>query len=76
MSSEVGAYCSTFETMTIWHLKDMASNKRRRIKCTQVQIIDIPHFEGLEVGKLLMFAEAFNNGEVMEYLPSVKNEIL
>ena len=37
LSYECGVYLSSYDTMTIFHLKDLAANRRRRIKCTEVK---------------------------------------
>ena len=34
VTSECGAYVSSYETMTIWHLKELASGARTRIKAS------------------------------------------
>ena len=34
LSHEVGAYLSPYDTMTVWHMRDLMSGKRRRIKGT------------------------------------------
>jgi len=42
LSSEAKIYLSPYETMTIFHLRDLAGNKRTRIKQDQVKHIDVP----------------------------------
>ena len=60
--------------MTIWHLRDIAANKRKRIKLEDVKHIDVPHFEGLSIDNMLAYAAQFT--EVMRALPIVRKEIL
>jgi len=59
LSSEVHAYLDSFETMTIWHLRDLASGIKRIIKCEAVKVISIPQFEGLTIPDLLDFAKGY-----------------
>ena len=74
LSSEAKIYLSPYETMTIWHLRDLASNKRKRIKADDMKHIEVPHFEGLSIENMLEYAAQFT--EVMRALPIVRKEIL
>jgi hypothetical protein len=56
LSHEVGAYVAPFETMTVWHLRDLASNQRRIMKSTNIKIMQLPHFEGLTIDAMLVWA--------------------
>ena len=76
VSVDCGAYVSSMETMTVWHLRDLAMGKKKMIKCNQVAHIELPHFEGLEVDKILNFARVWHQGPIMMYLPAVEHEIL
>lgn len=62
--------------MTVWHLRDLASGKRTLIKCDEVRVINIPHFEGLTVEELIKYAKDWSGGLIMKAFPSVENEIL
>ena len=57
LTHDVGAYLSSYETMTIYHMADLASGRRRRIKQLHVKVITIPHFEGLKIETMLEYAE-------------------
>jgi len=72
LSHDCGAYLSTYETMTIFHLRDLMSGKRKRIKAVDVKVIQVPHFKGLKVESMYAFAEQYP--EVMEHFPTVKRE--
>lgn len=76
LSNEVGAYLSSYETMTVWHLKDLAANNRRIIKCTAVKVMDVPQYEGLAIEKILMWAINWHQGHIMLSFPREKHEIL
>jgi hypothetical protein len=58
--------------MTIFHLRDLISGKRKRIKAADVKVITVPHFKGLKVEA--MFNWATNHEEVMKAFPSVHRE--
>ena len=58
--------------MTVWHLRDLSSGKKKRLKSALVEEIGIPQFEGLSIEKMLEFAK--NYPKVNDYLP-VPNEI-
>jgi hypothetical protein len=49
LTHDCGAYLSSYETMTIFHLRDLISGKRKRIKAADVKVITVPHFKGLKV---------------------------
>ena len=59
LTSEVGAYLTSYETMTIYHMRDLMSNKRCIIKSKEVKFISIPHFEGLKIETMLQFASGY-----------------
>ena len=42
LSSEAKIYLPPYETVTIFHLRDLAGNKRTRIKQDAVKHIDVP----------------------------------
>ena len=58
--------------MTIFHLRDLISLKRKRIKAVDVKVITVPHFKGLKVEA--MFEWAYQHAEVMRCFPSVQRE--
>ena len=67
LTLDCGAYLPSYETVTIFHMRDIVAGKRSRIKETDVKYINIPHFEGLNVGKFLEYAA--DEQEVMMALP-------
>ena len=42
LNVEVRAYLSSYHTMTVWHLRDLANGKRKIIKCEKVKVLPIP----------------------------------
>ena len=49
LSSEVKAYLPSYETVTVWHLRDLAMGVKRIIYSDRVKHIDVPQFEGLSI---------------------------
>jgi hypothetical protein len=49
LSSEVRAYLPSYETVTVWHLRDLAMGVKNIIKCDDIKVIDVPQFEGLAI---------------------------
>ena len=72
LTHDVGAYLSSYETMTVYHMADLASSKRSRIKQANVKVITVPHFEGLSIDALLGYAAV--HPEVMQCLPMILRE--
>ena len=63
----------TFETMTIYHLRDLATGRRMKIMSEDVRVFQVPHYEGLTMADLLGFANRYEL--VMRALPSEPREI-
>ena len=70
LSSEVRAYLPSYETVTIWHLRDLAMGVKTIINCDDIKVIDIPQFEGLTIQDIFAFAQ--NDREVERALPPSK----
>ena len=56
-ASEVKMYVDEYEHMTIFHLRDMVSNKKKRILAVAVKHINVPHYEGLSIKDVLDWAK-------------------
>ena len=56
LSSEVKAYLPSYETVTVWHLRDLAMGVKRIIYSDRVKHIDVPQFEGLSIQAIFDFA--------------------
>ena len=68
LSTECKAYLPTYETVTIFHLRDLAANKRKIINCDDIKHINVPHFEGLKIEEMIKYAQ--RKPEIMRALPS------
>ncbi len=73
LSFEVGAYVPPYDSVTVWHLRDLASGKRKIIKADNVKTIMIPHFDGLTVERMLFHVK--DVVQVMKAFPIEQREI-
>ena len=48
-------------------MKDLLSKKKKAIKSSEVQTLNVPQYESLSIKKLLDFAAAYN--EVEDFFP-------
>ena len=69
LTHDCGAYLSSYETMTIFHLRDLISGQRMRIKAVDVKVITVPHFKGLKLEAMFNFAWEYE--DLMKCFPSV-----
>ena len=74
LTHDCGSYLPSYDTVTIFHMRDIVAGKRTRIKEAKVKTINIPHFEGLTVEKFLAYAA--DKPEVMMALPILERERL
>ena len=66
---DCGTYAPSYDSVTIWHLRDLMAGKRTRIHQTGVKHIAVPRFEGLKLETMLEWAA--DKPEVMRALPAV-----
>lgn len=57
----------------MFHLRDLASGKKKIIKASSVKTIQIPHFKGLEMSTMLENSKNFPN--VAKSLPDPQTEL-
>ncbi len=74
LTHEVGAYLSSYDTMTVWHMRDLMTGTRLRILGKHVNHLNVPQYDGLKIEKFLEFAQ--DHPKVLRALPSEKKEIL
>ena len=67
LSSEVKAYLGAFETMTIWHLRDIESGDKSLLLSKDVKHISVPNYKDLTIEKMVAFARG--HPVVMNALP-------
>lgn len=59
LNYNVKAYCATRETVTIWHLRDMANGKKGYIKQENVKHLTVPHYESLSLERILEWTRQY-----------------
>ena len=74
LTHDCGVYLAPYDTMTVWHMRDLCSGKRRRIDGKDVKHIMVPQFEGLAIKHMLTFG--FKYDPVQDALPIVEKEVL
>ena len=67
LTAECKCYLGDFETMTIWHLRDLAAGDRQIILSSRVKFISIPNYTGLKIEKMVEFARDYP--DAMKALP-------
>ena len=72
LTHDCGAYLAAYQSMTIWHLRDVISGDRTLIKETAVKEITVPFFEGLTIETFLKYAS--DKPAVMRALPALERE--
>ena len=70
LASEVHVFLPPFENVTVWHLRDVQSGAKKRIKSDQVKHLNVPMFEGLAIKDMQDFAKAYP--QVARYFPIEK----
>ena len=76
LSAECKAYLPTYNTVTIFHLRDIMSGKRTLIKCDEVKYINIPYYEGLAVEDIVNWAKQYRGVDALQSLPLIERELL
>ena len=59
--------------MSIYHLRDLISGKRKRIGCKEVKVFQAPQYKGLKTEHMLEFAEPYP--DVARSLPMEPREV-
>jgi hypothetical protein len=72
LTHDCGAYLANYQSMTIFHMKEIVAGPRTRVKEADVKQLNVPHFEGLKMDTFLSYAA--NKPAVMQALPSVLRE--
>ena len=74
LTNELGGYLSHPDTMTVWHMRDLVSGKRRRLKDKDIKHLSAPQYEGLKLETFFEWAakeDAINPGSrpIMDAFP-------
>ena len=74
LSCEACVYLPPYQTVTIFHMRDLVSGKRTMILTQNVKTISVPFFEGLSIEFMITWAKG-RPEKVMDALPMVKREV-
>ena len=74
LTSDAGVYLSSYQTMTVFHMRDLVAGKRRMIKAVDVKFINVPYFEGLSIDEMLEFARD-RPERPLDVFPTVPREL-
>ena len=74
LTHDCGAYLASYQSMTIWHMRDLISGARKRIQEADVKVLQVPHFEGLKIESFLEYAA--DKPHVMMAFPLLERERL
>ena len=64
---DVGAYLCPYENVTIYHMRDLVSGKKKFIKADAVKVLHVPQYNTLTIKKILEKAKLVP--EIKEKLP-------
>ena len=56
LTHDVGAYLPHFENVTVWHMRDLVSGKRRRLKDKEIKHLNVPQYDGLKIEEFYNWA--------------------
>ena len=74
LSHDCGAYIPSYDTVTIWHLRDLVSGQRLMINGKDIKHISVPQYEDLTIKEFLMYA--LGHPRVLKALPESQKETL
>jgi hypothetical protein len=55
LTHDNGLYLPKYETVTIFHMRDLCAGRRCKIKEINIKHITIPHFDSLKIERMLEF---------------------
>ena len=64
---DCGYYLPPYKTVSVYWMKDLMARKRKAIKTSKIQTLNVPQYETLSIKKLLEFAADYHAIEV--YFP-------
>ena len=73
LTAEVKAYLDEYDSMTVWHMKDLIAGDKKVIYAENVKFISVLTYKGLKIERMITFAR--NYAGVMICLP-VESELL
>ena len=59
LTHDCGVYLSGYDSMTVWHMRDLVAGKRRKIFGKDVCHMNVPQYDGLSIKNMLEYARPF-----------------
>ena len=72
---ECSFYVPPYDSVTLWHLRDVATKKKARILAKDAEHLYVPCYEELSIEKMILWLEASHPTFVRSYLP-VEHELV
>ena len=81
LTHKCGVYIPAYDTVTVWHMRDLISGKRLRINAKEVKHLNVPQYEDLKIEEFYKFAveeevRAKRPGYIMVAFPLEEQERL
>ena len=54
------AYLPAYDTVTVWHMRDLASGKRLRLKSKEIKHLNVPQYDGLKLEAFFDWATKYD----------------
>lgn len=70
LTQALKSYQAPANCVTIWHLKDQISGVKGYVKCTEMQHLYVPQYEGLSTDDILAWTKEQFPGIIDRFLPS------
>ena len=74
LTVDVKACCPPADTVTIWHLRDMASGVKGLIKGDDIRFLTVPYYDDLSIDKMITWTKA-NYARVLDRYFPVEKEL-
>ena len=49
LTHDVGTYLPHYDNVTVWHMRDLVSGKRRLLEAKKIKHLNVPQYEGLKI---------------------------
>ena len=56
ITHDCGIYLPAYDTVAVWHLRDLVSGKRLRVSAKQIKHLNVPQYEDLKIEEFYKWA--------------------
>ena len=60
LTHSLGAYLPAYDNVTVWHMRDLASGKRRRLIAKEIKHLNVPQYDGLKLEAFFEWAVSYD----------------